>query len=170
MKSKLGFITSCAVSFAASLAIATASSVLAADDEDTAALPPPAQEWGFDGPFGAFDRAALQRGYQVYRDVCASCHSMEFIAFRNLGDPGGPEFSEAAVKALAAEFIVEDGPDEYGDMFDRPGLPSDYFPAPYRNQEEARAANDGSFPPDLSIITKARHDGANYVLRLAHRL
>ena len=90
----------------------------------------------------------------------------DYIAFRNLGDPGGPEFAEDAVKALAAEYIIEDGPDEYGDMFDRPGIPSDYFPAPYRNQEEARAANDGAFPPDLSLITKARPDGANYLYSL----
>ncbi len=166
MKSTIRLINFCAVSVTASLVIASSSAVLGADDADTEALHPPAQEWGFDGPLGAFDRAALQRGYQVYRDVCSSCHSLEYIAFRNLGDPGGPEFSEAAVKALAAEFTIEDGPDEYGDMFDRPGLPSDYFPTPYRNQEEARAANDGAYPPDLSIMTKARHDGPNYLYAL----
>ncbi len=150
----------------ASLAFGLSPSDADAANADTQALPPTQQDWGFEGPLGTFDRAALQRGYQVYREVCASCHSMRFVAFRNLGEPGGPEFSEAAVKVLAAEFIIEDGPDDFGDMFDRPGLPSDYFPDPYRNEEEARAANDGIFPPDLSLITKARHNGPDYLYAL----
>ena len=142
------------------LAMPAATMSLAAEG-DTAAMPPPAQDWVFEGPFGSFDRAALQRGYQVYREVCAACHAMEFIAFRNLSQPGGPEFSEEAVEALAAEFIITDGPDEYGDMFERPGKPSDYFPSPYRNDNEARAANGGALPPDLSVIAKAPPNESN---------
>ena len=138
----------------------------AAGDSDSAALPPPAETWGFNGPLGKFDRAALQRGYQVYREVCAACHGMKYVAFRNLSQDGGPEFSEDEVKALAAEFIIEDGPDEFGDNFDRPGRPSDYFPEPYRNANEARASNGGAFPPDLSLITKARAHGPDYLYKI----
>ncbi len=127
---------------------------------------PDHQHWHFSGPLGTFDRMALQRGYQVYREVCASCHSMDLIAFRNLSDPGGPGFSEDEVKALAAQFTYEDGPDEFGDMFDRPGKPSDYFPNPYTNENQGRAANGGALPPDLSLITKARKYGPDYVYAL----
>ena len=112
--------------------------------------------YSFEGPFGHFDRAQLQRGYKVYKDVCANCHAMKFVAFRNLADKGGPEFSEEQVKALAAAFKVQDGPDGSGNMFERPGLPSDYFPSPFANEPAARTANGGSYPPDLSLITKFR--------------
>jgi len=153
-----------------SLALIAAAALLAASPlvaaEDTEPQAPPPQDWSFDGPTGIFDRAALQRGYQVYREVCASCHSMKFVAFRNLADPGGPEFSVDAVEALAAEFTIEDGPDEFGDMFEREGKPSDYFPSPYRNDNEARASNGGALPPDLSVIVKARPNGADYVFAL----
>lgn len=113
-------------------------------------------EFSFDGVFGKFDRAQLQRGYKVYKEVCASCHAMELVSFRNLAEPGGPEFSPEQVKALAATFEVQDGPNESGDMFARPGLPSDRFPHPFPNEQAARAANGGAYPPDLSLITKSR--------------
>ena len=101
-------------------------------------------DWQFDGLFGTYDRNALRRGFQVYKEVCASCHSLNQIAFRNLSQEGGPEFSDAEVKAIAREYIVEDGPDDYGDMFERDALPRDKFPSPYPNENAARAANGGS--------------------------
>jgi ubiquinol-cytochrome c reductase cytochrome c1 subunit len=112
--------------------------------------------FSFEGPFGTFDRAQLQRGYKVYKEVCAACHSMHYVSFRNLSQPGGPEFSEEQVKALAAEYTVQDGPNVDGEMFDRPGLPSDHFPSPFPNEQAARAANGGAYPSDLSLITKYR--------------
>ncbi|MXQ10396.1 cytochrome c1 [Microvirga makkahensis] len=117
---------------------------------------PPQQQWSFQGPFGTFDRAQLQRGFKVYREVCASCHGLTYVAFRNLAEEGGPEFSEAQVKALAAEYQITDGPNESGDMFERPGRPADRFPAPFPNENAAAAANGGKAPPDLSLIAKAR--------------
>lgn len=124
---------------------------------------PAEMNWQFDGLFGTYDRNALRRGFQVYREVCASCHSLNQIAFRNLSQEGGPEFSEAEVKAIAKEYLVEDGPDDYGDMFERDALPRDKFPSPYPNENAARAANGGAYPPDLSLITKARGGGADYI-------
>ena len=112
--------------------------------------------FSFEGPFGTFDRAQLQRGYKVYKEVCASCHSMQYVSFRNLEEEGGPEFSEEQVKALAATFTMQDGPNGDGDMFDRPGLPSDRFPSPFANEQAARASNGGAYPPDLSLVTKYR--------------
>jgi len=112
--------------------------------------------YSFEGPFGTFSRGQLQRGYKVYKEVCASCHSMRLLTFRNLADPGGPEFTEEQVKALAATFQVQDGPDESGEMFNRPALPSDRFPSPFANEQAARAANGGALPPDLPLMTKAR--------------
>jgi cytochrome c1 len=112
--------------------------------------------FSFEGPFGHFDRGQLQRGYKVYKEVCANCHAMKLMAFRNLSQPGGPEFSEEQVKALAATFTVKDGPGSDGEMFDRPGVPSDHFPSPFANDEAAKNANGGALPPDLSLITKAR--------------
>jgi ubiquinol-cytochrome c reductase cytochrome c1 subunit len=112
--------------------------------------------YSFEGPFGTFDKGQLQRGYKVYKDVCAACHSMDYVSFRNLAEPGGPGFNEEQVKALAATFTVRDGPDSSGEMFDRPGRPSDRFPAPFTNPEAAAAANGGAVPPDLSLITKFR--------------
>jgi ubiquinol-cytochrome c reductase cytochrome b/c1 subunit len=117
---------------------------------------PPAQEWSFAGPFGKFDRGALQRGYKVYKEVCSTCHSMNLLHFRNLADPGGPGFTEAQVKTIAAEYKVQDGPNDQGEMFERPGRPADKFPAPFPNEQAARAANGGGLPPDLSLIAKAR--------------
>ncbi|MGF7161815.1 cytochrome c1 [Rhodoligotrophos appendicifer] len=112
--------------------------------------------FSFEGPFGTFDRAQLQRGFQVYKEVCSACHSMELLSFRNLGDPGGPEFPEEQVKAIAAEYQVQAGPNDEGEMFERPGLPSDRFPHPFPNTNAARAANGGALPPDLSLLTKSR--------------
>jgi cytochrome c1 len=117
---------------------------------------PPQLSWSFHGPFGKFDRAQLQRGFKVYREVCASCHSLTYVAFRNLSQPGGPEFSEAQVRALAAEYKVQDGPNEAGDMFERPARPADHFPPPFPNENAAAAANGGKAPPDLSLMAKAR--------------
>ena len=119
-------------------------------------LPAKGVSFSFEGPFGKFDRAELQRGYKVYKEVCASCHSMQYVSFRNLAETGGPEFSEEQVKALAATFTMPDGPNDAGDMFERPGLPSDRFPAPFANEQAARSANGGAYPPDLSLITKSR--------------
>jgi ubiquinol-cytochrome c reductase cytochrome b/c1 subunit len=118
---------------------------------------PPAVDWSFDGPFGTFDRAQLQRGYKVYREVCSACHAMSLVRFRNLSQPGGPEFSEAQIRALAAEFKIPDGPNEQGEMFERPGRPSDAFPRPFPNEQAARAANNGAYPYDLSVMAKARN-------------
>jgi len=112
--------------------------------------------YSFEGPFGTFDKGELQRGYKVYKEVCSACHSMHLVHFRNLADPGGPGFTEEQVKALAATFTVKDGPGEDGEMFDRPGLPSDRFPSPFPNEQAARNANGGALPPDLSLITKSR--------------
>jgi ubiquinol-cytochrome c reductase cytochrome c1 subunit len=117
---------------------------------------PPAEEWTFSGPFGRFDRAQLQRGFQVYREVCSSCHALKYIYFRNLSQPGGPEFSEAQVKALAAEYKIQDGPNDQGEMFERPGRPADRIPWAFPNEQAAAAANGGKAPPDLSIMAKAR--------------
>lgn len=124
---------------------------------------PTAQNWSFNGPFGTFDRGELQRGFQIYKEVCAACHSMKYVAFRNLRDIG---FSEAEVKALAATYEVTDGPDDSGEMFQRPGLPSDRFPAPFPNEKAARAANGGAYPVDLSLIAKARAAGPDYLYAL----
>ena len=121
------------------------------------------QEWSFKGITGKFDRASLQRGYQVYTEVCASCHSMRLLSYRNLGEKGGPEFTVEQVKAIAANFEVNDGPDENGDMFTRPGRPSDRFVSPYPNIQAAIAANGGAYPPDMSVLVKSRKGGADYI-------
>jgi ubiquinol-cytochrome c reductase cytochrome b/c1 subunit len=112
--------------------------------------------YSFEGPLGKFSRGQLQRGYKVYKEVCANCHAMRLMYFRNLAEPGGPEFSEEQVKSLAATFQVQDGPDASGEMFTRPALPSDRVPSPFANEQAARAANGGALPTDLSLITKAR--------------
>lgn len=125
--------------------------------------PPRRMQWAFDGMFGHVDRQAAQRGFQVYREVCAACHSLNRVAFRSLAEIG---FSEAEIKALAAEYQVMDGPNDVGEMFQRPGKPSDLFPLVYPNENAARATHNGALPPDLSLIIKARGDGANYVYSL----
>jgi len=121
------------------------------------------EEWSFAGPLGSFDKASMQRGFQVYREVCAGCHSLNYIAFRNLAELG---YNEAEVKAIAAEYDIEDGPNDEGEMFIRSGVPADRFPAPYANENAARAGNNGAYPPDLSLIFKARPNGADYLYSL----
>jgi len=123
-------------------------------------------DWSFKGLFGKFDRGALQRGYQVYTEVCASCHSMKYLSYRNLAEKGGPEFSEAQAKVIAASFEVTDGPNADGEMFKRPGKLSDKFVMPYENVEAATAANGGAYPPDMSVLIKARSGGADYIYSL----
>ena len=123
----------------------------------------PKQDWSFKGITGKFDRSALQRGYQVYTEVCSSCHSMNLLSYRNLGEKGGPEFSLEQVKAIAANFEVTDGPNSEGEMFTRPGRPSDKFVSPYPNIQAAIAANGGAYPPDMSVLVKARKGGADYI-------
>jgi len=123
----------------------------------------PEQHWSFSAPFGSFDNAARQRGLQVYREVCAACHSLKYIAFRNLEALG---YNEEQLKALAAQYTVEDGPNDEGDMFERPGKPSDSFPSPFPNAKAAAAANGGAAPPDLSLMAKARPHGPDYIYGL----
>jgi ubiquinol-cytochrome c reductase cytochrome c1 subunit len=140
------------------MAIAASLLALQASPGQSAEEQRPAKDvaYSFEGPFGTFDKGQLQRGYKIYKDVCASCHSMKYLSFRNLDDDGGPGFSAAQIQALAATFTVRDGPGEDGEMFDRPGLPSDHFPAPFPNEQAARVANGGALPPDLSLITKSK--------------
>ncbi|MEA1830593.1 cytochrome c1 [Methylobacterium durans] len=117
---------------------------------------PPREKWSYAGVFGRFDQAQLQRGFQVYKEVCAACHSMKLVAFRNLSQEGGPGYSAAQVKALAATYQVKDGPNDSGEMFERPGRPADTFPPPFPNDQAAAAANGGKAPPDFSVLAKAR--------------
>ena len=123
-------------------------------------------DWTFKGLFGKFDRASLQRGYQVYTEVCAACHSMKYLSYRNLSEKGGPEFSVAQAKAIAASFEVTDGPNSDGEMFSRPGKLSDKFVMPYENIKAAEAANGGAYPPDMSVLVKARGGGVDYIYSL----
>ena len=122
--------------------------------------------WSFDGIFGTYDRASLQRGYQVYQDVCAGCHSVQHLSYRNLSEKGGPEFLPEEAKAIAAQFEVTDGPNEDGEMFTRPGRLSDKFVNPFPNVKAAAAANGGAYPPDMSVLAKARKGGADYIYSL----
>ncbi len=130
---------------------------------ETKAHHPKQMKWEFDGVFGSVDRASAQRGYQIYKEICSACHSLRRVAYRNLTEIG---FSEDEVKQIASEVLVSDGPNDDGEMFDRSGLPSDKFVGPYANEQAARSSNGGALPPDLSLIIKARHDGANYVYSL----
>ena len=122
--------------------------------------------WSFEGVFGTFDRTSLQRGYQVYQEVCSGCHSVQHLSYRNLSEKGGPEFLPEEVKAIAAQFEVTDGPNEDGEMFTRPGRLSDKFISPFPNVKAAAAANGGAYPPDMSVLAKARKGGANYIYSL----
>lgn len=123
----------------------------------------PDEDWSWDGPQGTFDKAQLQRGLQVYTESCSSCHSLDLIAYRNLAALG---YSEDEIKAYAANYEVEDGPDDNGDMFMRAAIPSDRFVSPFANENAARASNNGAYPPDLSLMAKARKNGANYIYAL----
>ena len=143
----------------AAFAAGLASPALAAKDAPT----PPRQDWSFSGIFGTFDRASAQRGLLVYKQVCASCHGLKRVAYRNLAAIG---LSEDEIRALAAEIMVVDGPNDDGEMFERPGRPADRFRSPFPNEKAARAANNGAYPVDLSLITKARIGGADYLYAL----
>ena len=130
---------------------------------ETNSGPMPKHKWSFNGITGTFDRAALQRGFKVYQEVCSGCHSMKLLYYRDLIDIG---FSEVEVKAISAEYTVLDGPNDEGEMFMRPAIPADRMPAPYANDNAARAGNNGALPPDLSLIAKARPNGPNYLYSL----
>lgn len=131
-------------------------------------------EFSFDGPLGTFDQAQLQRGYKIYREVCSSCHSMNLLSFRNLGEKGGPFYDPEVknpndnpfVKSIAKDYQINDIDSETGDVIQRPGTPADRFPNPFPNEAAARASNGGALPPDLSVISKARHHGAHYIYSL----
>lgn len=145
-----------------------------AAEDVTEALPPKSNvEWSFNGMFGTYDRGALQRGFQVYKEVCAACHSLDLVAFHDLASPGGPGFTEAQAKAIAASYKLPAEPNDKGDIFDekgnrltRPATLADHFPPPFANEQAARANNGGALPPDLSLIIKARNGGPNYVYLL----
>ena len=141
--------------FAATASLGFSSANAAGD-----AVHPPEHHWSFSGLFGTYDRAALRRGFEVYTGVCAGCHGLRLVAYRNLMDIG---FAEDEVKAIAAEVDVPAEPNEDGEIEDRPGIAADKFKSPFANENAARAGNNGALPPDLSLIIKARHDGANYV-------
>lgn len=123
----------------------------------------PNHPFSFDGIFGTYDRASAQRGFQVYKEVCANCHAMHLLSYRNLRELG---LTEAQVAAIASQVQVQDGPNDEGQMFERNGRPSDRFRSPFPNAQAARAANNGAYPPDLSVITKARNGGADYIYAL----
>ncbi|MBT5046925.1 MAG: cytochrome c1 [Rhodospirillaceae bacterium] len=144
------------IATAASIVLLSVSSAQAAGDT----VAPPKQHWSFSGLFGTFDRGALQRGFQVYNEVCSACHSARLVAYRNLLEIG---FTEDQVKKIAASKEVKDGPNDQGEMFDRPGRLSDRFVKPFPNDAAAAAANNGALPPDLSLMVKARKGGADYL-------
>lgn len=147
------------LALAFAVGIGAATSARAAEETP----PLPDQNWSFEGVFGTFDRAALQRGLQVYLEVCAACHGLDHLYYRNLSALG---YSEDEIKAIAANYEVTDGPNDEGEMFTRPALPSDRFVNPYPNPQAARAANNGALPVDLSMVVKARMGGADYVYAL----
>lgn len=148
------------ISLAAAAAVLVGVSAYAEDAAHDEAAPthfpihkPKEMSWSFAGPFGTYDKAQLQRGLKVYKEVCSACHSMNLVAFRTLEGLG---YSEAQVKSLAAEYTVQDGPNDDGEMFERPALPSDHFPSPFPNEQAAASANGGAAPPDFSLLAKAR--------------
>lgn len=143
---------------ASGMAVALVGTVLMSTSAQAAGavVKPPEHEWTFSGPFGRFDETQLQRGFKVFKEVCSACHAMSKLSFRNLSQEGGPGFTDEQVKALAATYQVKDGPNENGDMFDRPARPADRWPSPFPNKQASMAANGGAYPPDLSVIAKAR--------------
>jgi ubiquinol-cytochrome c reductase cytochrome c1 subunit len=143
---------------AAALAIAAPATLNAAESVHI-----PAEKWSFNGVFGKFDKQQVQRGFQVYKEVCSACHSLKYVAFRNLADLG---YSEAQIKTLAAEYEVDDVPNEEGEVLKRKARPSDHMPKPFANDQLARMSNGGALPPDLSLMTKARVGGPDYVYHL----
>ena len=142
-----------AIGIAAAISAGAAGSVFAADAH---APQPPRLKWSFAGPFGHYDKQQLQRGFKVYREVCQACHSLKLVAFRTLGQAGALGFTEGQIKALAAEYQINDGPNDSGEMFQRAGRASDYFPLVFPNEQAARATHNGAYPVDLSVIAKAR--------------
>ncbi|KAL4440457.1 hypothetical protein ABPG75_003458 [Micractinium tetrahymenae] len=152
-----------AATLAAGTAGLAAASSIALADEAEHGLHPPSYPWPHEGFFSAYDHRSIRRGFQVYTQVCATCHSMDLIHYRDLV---GVCYTEEEAKELASNIEVTDGPNDEGEMFERPGKLSDKLPAPYMNEEHARYANGGAYPPDLSLITKARHNGQNYVFSL----
>jgi ubiquinol-cytochrome c reductase cytochrome c1 subunit len=135
-----------------------------------AATPPQPQVWSFKGPFGTYDRASLQRGFQVYREVCSACHGLSYLKFRDLAAPGGPGFSEEEAAAIARGFQVAAGPNEAGEETDdngvrllRPATLADAIPSPFPNEQATRSANNGALPPDLSLMARARQGGPDYI-------
>jgi len=147
------------ITAALGVSMAVSSSAFAAGDT----VKPIDMKWSWEGMFGTFERADIKKGGQIFFEVCAGCHSMDLMSYRNLVDIGWPE-EEA--KALAAEYEVEDGPDDEGEMFMRPARLSDRFVSPFANEKAARFANGGAYPPDLSVITKARVGGPDYIYSL----
>ena len=143
--------TAIALMVAGALFAGSAQNARAAEDDT-----PPSQKWSFAGPFGKYDRGSLQRGLKVYKEVCSTCHALSYIAFRNLADPGGPGYSEAQAAAFASDYKIKDGPNDQGEMFERPGRPADYFPSPFPNEQAARAANGGA----AAARSVADHQGA----------
>jgi len=157
MRKVLGALAVAAAVFGAGVAIAQEEAHDAAEPTHFPILHPKEEDWSFAGPFGTYDKGQLQRGLKVYKEVCSTCHSMHLVAFRTLGgEEGGLGYTEEQVKAFAAEYTVQDGPNDDGEMFERPGIPSDHFPSPFPNPQAAAAANGGSAPPDFSLLAKAR--------------
>jgi ubiquinol-cytochrome c reductase cytochrome b/c1 subunit len=151
---KKGKVVAAALAFlVAAGAFGILTSTPASAEED---VPPPRQIWSFAGWNGLYDRAQLQRGFKIYHEVCQNCHSLNLVAFRSLGGPEGLGYSEEQVKTIAAGYKIKDGPNDQGEMFDRPGRPADHFPAPFPNEQAARAALGGTAPPDMSVLAKAR--------------
>jgi ubiquinol-cytochrome c reductase cytochrome c1 subunit len=153
MRKILHGLAALAIVATGTVVVATAQEKQSAEPAHYPILQPQELSWSFAGPFGTYDKAQLQRGLKVYKEVCSACHSLNLVAFRSLEDLG---YSEAQVKALAASYQIHDGPNDEGEMFDRPGKPSDHFPAPFPNEQAAAAANGGAAPPDLSVMAKAR--------------
>ena len=153
MKKILASLAALGFMMAAGAAVAQDAAHNAAEPTHFPIHKPKHVEWSFAGSFGTYDKAQLQRGLKIYKEVCSACHSMELVAFRTLEDLG---YSEAQVKAFAAEYTISDGPNDDGDMFERPGIPSDHFTSPFPNHQAAAAANNGAAPPDFSLIAKAR--------------
>lgn len=143
---------------AAVLAIGVADTARAAGEMEL-----PEKDWSFDGVFGTFDQAELQRGLQVFKNVCSACHGLDYVAFRNLEALG---YNDDQVKKIAADYQVQDGPNDQGEMYMRPAVPSDRWPSPFPNEQAARVANGGALPPDLSLMAKAREGGPTYIYEL----
>lgn len=154
------FVAKSVIPFGVAAAIYIPSTATKCSDDHIPALD---YGWPQSGALKSYDYKSIRRGFQVYRQVCASCHSIDKVAFRSLV---GVTHSEEAMKKIAASYEIEDGPNDIGEMFERPGKLSDKLPGPYKNEEQARAANNGAYPPDLSLMAKARHGGPDYIMAL----